>query len=56
MRFPVTQVPTGLDARVLPTGVQVVSAWGNDHLTIAVAQALEADLGGWVPPPRWSLA
>lgn len=56
MRFPVTQVPLGLDERVLPTGVQVVGGWGRDHLTIAVAQALEADLGGWVPPPRWSLS
>ncbi|MEZ4394026.1 MAG: amidase [Polyangiales bacterium] len=54
LHFPVTQVPLGLDERVLPTGVQVVGAWGNDHLTLAVARALEEDLGGWVPPPRWS--
>lgn len=55
MQFPVTQVPLGLDARVLPVGVQAVAAWGNDHLSIAVAQALEEALGGWVPPPRWSV-
>jgi fatty acid amide hydrolase 2 len=54
MQFPVTQVPLGLDTRVLPLGVQVVGSWGNDHLTIAVAQALEEELGGWVPPARWS--
>lgn len=53
LHLPVTQVPLGLDERVLPTGVQVVGAWGNDHLTIAVAKALEEELGGWVPPPRW---
>lgn len=55
MQFPVTQVPLGLDARVLPLGVQVVGAWGMDHLTLAVAAALEDALGGWVPPPRWSV-
>ena len=54
LRLPVTQVPLGLDERVIPTGVQVVGAWGNDHLTLAVARALEEDLGGWVPPPRWT--
>ncbi len=52
--LPVTQVPLGLDRRGLPTGVQVVGAHGEDHRTIAVAQALEDALGGWVPPPRWA--
>jgi hypothetical protein len=32
-------------------GIQVVGAYGRDDLTIAVAMALEKDLGGWVPPP-----
>jgi fatty acid amide hydrolase 2 len=50
LELPVTQVPLGLDARGLPLGVQVAAAHGNDHLTIAVALALEKDLGGWVPP------
>ncbi len=49
--FPATQVPLGLDERGLPLGVQVIAAHGNDHLTIAVAQALEQGMGGWVPPP-----
>src|SRR3954471_24697435 len=47
---PVTQVPAGLDDRGLPLGVQVVGAPGADHLTIAVACALERALGGWVDP------
>ncbi len=54
LELPVTQVPLGLDRDGLPLGVQVVGAHGQDHLTIAVAVALEAALGGWVPPPRWS--
>lgn len=53
MEFPATQIPTGLNRQGLPLGVQAVAAPGNDHLTVAVAQALEAGLGGWTPP--WNL-
>lgn len=51
MGLPVTQVPLGLDSQGLPLGVQVVGAPGDDHVTIAVAEALErARIAGWVPP------
>jgi fatty acid amide hydrolase 2 len=50
MLFPVTQVPLGLNAAGLPLGVQVAAMHGNDHITIAVAKALEEKFGGWVPP------
>jgi fatty acid amide hydrolase 2 len=50
LELPATQVPLGLDTQGLPLGVQVVGARGADATTIAVAQALEKDLGGWVPP------
>ncbi|MCC2655838.1 MAG: amidase [Panacagrimonas sp.] len=50
--FPSTQVPLGLNARGLPLGVQVIAAPGGDARTIAVAQALEREFGGWVMPPR----
>jgi fatty acid amide hydrolase 2 len=48
--FPATAVPLGLDRRGLPLGVQVVSRPGNDHVTIAIAIALERAFGGWTPP------
>jgi fatty acid amide hydrolase 2 len=48
--LPATTVPLGLGRRGLPLGVQVAARHGADHRTIAVAQALEADFGGWVPP------
>lgn len=51
LELPVTQVPLGLGRDGLPLGVQVVGAPGQDHRTIAVACALEAELGGWRPPP-----
>jgi fatty acid amide hydrolase 2 len=49
--LPVTQVPLGLNKHGLPLGVQVVSIPGNDAVTIAVAQALEKQFGGWALPP-----
>lgn len=50
LSLPVTAVPCGLTPGGLPTGVQVVAAEGNDHLTLAVALHLEQALGGWVYP------
>ncbi|HJL14794.1 MAG TPA: amidase [Sandaracinaceae bacterium LLY-WYZ-13_1] len=51
MGFPSTQVPLGLNRAGVPLGVQVVAAHGRDHLSLAVARALERAFGGWVPPP-----
>jgi len=53
LELPVTQVPTGLDRRGLPLGVQVIAAHGQDHRTVAVAVELERAFGGWVPPARF---
>lgn len=50
MEFPSTQVPLGLNARGIPLGVQVFAREGRDPLTIAVANHLEATLGGWAGP------
>lgn len=48
--FPSTQVPLGLNREGVPLGTQLVGIPGKDALTIAVAQALEQQFGGWVPP------
>jgi fatty acid amide hydrolase 2 len=56
LELPATAVPLGLGDGGLPLGLQVVGPHGGDHLTIAVAMALEADLGGWVPPPMARVA
>ena len=45
--FPVTQVPVGFDHQGLPIGIQVVAKRGKDHLTLAVAEAIEQEFGGW---------
>ncbi len=46
--YPVTVVPLGFDEHGLPVAIQVIARRGNDHLTIAVAAALEQVFGGWV--------
>ena len=48
--LPSTAVPMGLSKEGVPIGVQVVGNYNNDHLTLAVAQELEDNFGGWVPP------
>jgi len=50
LELPVTQVPMGLNAAGMPLGVQVVAGHGLDHVSIAIAQVLEEEFGGWVPP------
>ena len=45
--YPVTVVPLGFDDQGLPVAVQIVARRGNDHLTVAVAAALEKQFGGW---------
>lgn len=53
MQLPVTAVPLGLCEHGLPIGIQVVAGYGNDHLCIAVACALQKNgIAKWVPPPR----
>jgi fatty acid amide hydrolase 2 len=50
---PVTQVPMGLGCERLPIGIQVISAHGCDHVTLAVASMLAGSTisgAGWVAP------
>jgi fatty acid amide hydrolase 2 len=58
LELPATQVPTGLDERGLPLGVQVIARRGEDALSIAVAVAIEQELGriGPVDPRRTAIA
>ena len=52
MKVPVTQVPLGLNRAGIPLGVQVAAGPHQDHLSIALAIALEREFGGWVEPPK----
>ncbi|HEY1695346.1 MAG TPA: amidase family protein [Polyangiaceae bacterium] len=50
LELPATAIPLGLGRGGLPLGLQAIGPHGGDHLTVAVALALEDSLGGWVPP------
>lgn len=50
LELPVTQVPLGLNEQGIPLGVQVLAGHGHDNVSIAVAEILETEFGGWVPP------
>lgn len=56
LELPSTVVPTGFSRAGLPLSVQVIGRRGHDHLTVAVAAALEQDFGGWRrAQPSWRL-
>ncbi|KAK4299337.1 hypothetical protein Pmani_028379 [Petrolisthes manimaculis] len=48
--MPGSAVPLGLDNEGMPLGVQVVALPDDDHLCMAVAEALEKKFGGWISP------
>lgn len=50
LHLPATQVPLGLDSKKMPLGIQVVAAKNQDRLCLAVAEELDQQFGGWVPP------
>ena len=49
--LPATAIPIGLASDGLPVGVQIIGPRGGDGRTLAVAQAIEDELGGFLPPP-----
>lgn len=50
-RLPVTTVPGGLGASGLPVGVQIIGPRGGDAKTLAVAQAIDENIRGFIAPP-----
>ena len=49
--LPATTIPAGLSGSGLPVGVQVIGPHGSDSRTLAIAQAIDENLGGFVAPP-----
>ena len=49
--LPVTTIPAGLAASGLPVGVQIIGPHGADSRTLAIAQAIDENLGGFIAPP-----
>jgi amidase len=51
--LPSTVAPIGRSPEGLPIGVQIVGPYLEDRTTIAFAELLEREFGGFVPPPGY---
>jgi amidase len=49
--LPVTTIPAGQTPQRLPVGAQLIGPRGADSRTLAIAEAIETRLGGFVAPP-----
>ena len=51
--LPATAIPLGLSADGLPVGVQIVGPWLEDRTPLKLAELIEREFGGFVPPPMF---
>jgi len=51
--LPSTAVPLGLNAQGLPLGVQIVGPFLEDRTPLKLAELIEREFGGFVPPPMF---
>ena len=49
--LPATAIPVSRSPTGLPIGVQIIGPYLEDPTTIAFAELLEREIGGFVPPP-----
>jgi len=51
--LPATAIPIGLSRQGLPIGVQIVGPWLEDRTSLKLAELIEREFGGFVPPPMF---
>lgn len=51
LHLPATAIPAGRTAAGLPVGAQLIGPRGGDGRTLSLAQAIDEQIGGFVPPP-----
>jgi amidase len=51
--LPATAIPIGFSPDGLPLGVQIVGPWLEDRTTLRLAELIEREFGGFVPPPMF---
>jgi amidase len=52
--LPATAIPLGLSDDGLPVGVQIVGPWLEDRTPLRLAELIEREFGGFVPPPMFA--
>jgi len=52
--LPSTAIPLGLNAQGLPLGVQIVGPYLEDRTPLKLAELIEQEFGGFVPPPMFN--
>jgi amidase len=52
--LPATSIPLGLSAEGLPVGAQIIGPWLEDRTTLKLAELIERECGGFVPPPGFA--
>ena len=52
--LPATALPLGLTSAGLPLGVQIVGPWLEDRTPLRLAELIEREFGGFVPPPMFA--
>jgi amidase len=52
--LPATAIPIGFSPQGLPIGVQIVGPWLEDRTTLKLAELIEREFGGFVPPPMFN--
>lgn len=48
--LPATAIPVGLSTNGLPIGVQIIGPWLEDRTPLKLAELIEREFGGFVPP------
>jgi amidase len=51
--LPATAIPLGLSPQGLPVGVQILGPWLEDRTPLRLAELIEREFGGFVPPPMF---
>jgi amidase len=51
--LPATAIPIGFSPEGLPVGIQIVGPWLEDRTPLKLAELIEREFGGFVPPPMF---
>ena len=52
--LPATSIPVAMSEEGLPIGLQIVGPWLEDRTALKLAELIEREFGGFVPPPMFA--